>query len=628
MASNFTSSGRTDSNPYAEGEECNVRASLFPRRSKLSLVLGISIATIVLVIGLFVVAFGVSIADMGGKASVAMGGAKEFLSAAKAGDTQKLTSSANKVSDSAKEIQDELNQPIWEFASRLPLVGQDVDDIRTLSVILMDFSDNALKPMAQSGNITALGELIQDNSINAKALPGILRAINEALPALDRAAGAMKSMPRASIGPVRKIMDNATETITAADDAVNRMRPLFTYLPGLLGADGEPKHYLVLAENTAEIHAIGGFVGAIGILSVENGKMKMEDFSALTEVLGHVGEAAGATQESIKAFGDRCSKHTGDFNVIPDFSRVGQLYFNTWNIYQELEVNGVIAVDPVFLQYLLGAVGEITTSDGITLDGTNAASILLNQCLFWWEPQKCDEFYSEVAKKTLSKLFGDLDNLDATKFLEAISKAADEERLLVWAHDEMIESALKEAKLAGALGHDPAKPVLGSYVSDLSISKASYFLSMDAEVGEARLNDDGSQSYDVRVTLTNNCDIDKYDNIPSYMKVGVPGRSENDLYEEYRLLAPEGGRIDGFTVDRENTRSYGAADEAPFEVTYQGLQVIGVNVRIDSLESVVFSFTVTTSPEAEEELTVRKTPLMPEEIAYWNQKIDMESVKK
>lgn len=629
MASNYTrSSDRRDSNPYAAGEPCNVRASLFPHGSKLGLVFGISITAIVLVIGIFVVAFSVSAVNMGGRASAAVNGAKEFLSAAKDGDSQKLMTSANKVNDSAKELEKELNQPIWEFASRLPAIGQDVDNVRTLSVILTDFSNNALKPMAESGNIMALGELIKDNSINAKALPGMLRAIDEALPSLDRAAAAMKSMPRANIAPIRNALDKATETITVADETANRMRPLFTYLPGLLGADGTPKHYLVLAENTAEIHACGGFVGALGVLTVDNGKIKMDDFCPLSQLLGHEGHSAGATEEEIHAFGVRCDTHLGDFNTIPDFSRVGQLYFNTWNLYQELEVDGVVGVDPVFLQYLLNAVGEITTDDGVTLDGTNAASILLNQCLFWWEPNKCDAFYSEVAKKTLSKLFGDLDNLDGTKFLEAVSKAGDEGRLLVWTRDEMIESALKEANLAGTLGHDPTKPVLGSFVSDFSVSKCSYFLSMDTEIGESRLNDDGSKSYDVRITLTNECDKSKYDNIPSYMTVAAEGRSKLDLYEEFRLVAPEGGRIDDFKVSRENTQPQPPADGRQFEVTYQGLQVKAADVRIDSLESVVVTCVVTTSPEAEEELKVRKTPLMPEDIAYWNKKIDLESVKK
>lgn len=628
MASNYTrSSDRRDSNPYAAGEPCNVRASLFPHGSKLGLVFGISITAIVLVIGIFVVAFSVSAVNMGGKASAAVNGAKEFLSAAKDGDSQKLMASANKVSDSAKDLQDELNQPLWEFASRLPFVGQDVDDVRTLSIILTDFSDNALKPMAGSGNIMALGELIKDNSINAKALPGILRAIDEALPALDRAAGAVKSMPKANIGPIRSAMDNITETIVAADEAVNRMRPLFTYLPGLLGADGEPKHYLVLAQNTAEIHAIGGFVGALGVMTVENGKMKIDDFNPLTQLLGHQGHSAGATEEEIRAFGERCDTHLGDFNIIPDFSRVGQLYFNTWNLYQELEVDGVIGVDPVFLQYLLGAVGGIETKDGVVLDGNNTAAILLNQCLFWWEPSKCDEFYSEVAKKTLSKLLGDLENLDGTKLIEAISKAADEERLLVWVRDEMTESALKESKIAGTLSHDPTKPVLGTYVSDSSVSKCSFFLSINTELGESKLNEDGSRSYNARITVTNNCDASKYEQVPQYMLVAIPGRSMFDLVEEIRIMAPEGGKIEDFTVSRENNRSQ-PPEATPFEATYQGLQVFGLDTRIDSLERVVITCTVITSPEAEEDLKVRKTPTMPEDIAYWNKKIDLESVKK
>ena len=55
------------------------------------------------------------------------------------------------------------------------------------------------------------------------------------------------------------------------------------------------------------------------------------------------------------------------------------------------------------------------------------------------------------------------------------------------------------------------------------------------------------------------------------------------------------------------------------EHTYQGLDVMANYFHIDAQESVKIQFTVDTSPYATEDLEVRKTPLMPPEIAYWNE---------
>ena len=377
-----------------------------------------------------------------------------------------------------------------------------------------------------------------------------------------------------------------------------------------------------MAENTAEIHASGGFVGSFAILSITNGKIEIGNFSNLNDVLSYGENPAGATPEEIETFGKACDTSHGDHNLIPDFARVGQLYGNIWSFYQDLEVDGVFGLDPVFLQYLLGAVGSIDTSYGVTVDGTNAAAILLNQSLFWWEPGKCDQFYREVADKTLKNIFGDLDGLDMTAFLSAVSRAADEGRCLVWVRDPIIEEALKEAGFAGNLLHDPTKPQVGLYISDRSVSKQSYYLSMDTDLAEPGTNEDGANTYKMQITIKNHFDPSVYDTVPEYIKVQNKGRDDLDIYESFHIIAPEGGRIENLDVERVNTQGGQPQDTTWQQTTYQGLEVQTMGFRMEPQESVVISCTVVTAPEADEFLTIRKTPVMPPEYAYWNEKIE------
>ncbi len=626
MATHYDAGTNYKHNPYASSERLKVHRRIFPRGSIWPRIITISAIIVAVSFGSLAIGTLVSVGSIRSKATVAMNAASSFLEAAKTGDQAKLKEAAVSLSTSAHGIEDELDQPVWVFSSRLPFIGSDVESIRTLSVVFADFADNALVPMSESGNILALKDFASDNSINFEALPGLLATVDELLPSLNRTARTLESLPKPTIPPLADAMETITTKVVSIDKFITRVRPMFPYLPELFGADGQTRNYLVLAQNNAEIHAIGGFVGSLGVMKITNGKIEMGSFESVWDVLSGSEDPAGATEEEMADFGERANTHHGDHNVIPDFPRVGQLYFNIWNHYHDFELDGVLGFDPVFLQYLLGACGSIQTKYGVTVDETNCAAIMLNQSLFWWQPGECDKFYSEIVNTAMKKILGDLDNLDLDKLIDAVSRAGDEDRCMFWVRDSEAESAVKQAGFGGDVKHDVAKPELGVFISDLSTSKATFYLSNDIEVGEGVANSDGSMSYDVSVTITNNFDPNARDFLPDYLKAGVyevSGRSETDLYEEIRILAPEGGSISNISTERINTRE-GTPEDTGWEAkSYQGLMLMKQDLRFDALETAKITFTVTTAPNAVEKLVVRKTPLMPREFTYWNEDISL-----
>lgn len=608
-------------NIYDQGDVVKVHRNVFRQHNTWPWIIVGSILAVALTGVVLTVTFLHSVGVVKDEASSVRVYAHDFLGAAKKGNAQMLNDSASGVSESAHQIQGELGSPLWELFAHIPFVGSDVKSMRVVADVLVDVADNALVPMAQSGRVLELSQFTHDKSINLDALPGIIVAIEQASPALSRSAETLSNLPKANIAQVGEILDSATEKVVVADDLIKRMRPIFPYLPTLLGSGGQERNYLIIAENTAEIHSIGGFVGALGVVTVTDGNISMVDFRNLAEVLSYDVDSAGATEEEIDNFGERCDTHHGDHNVIPDFQRVGELYFNIWKLYQGQEIDGVFGLDPVFLQYLLETMGEVKTTFGVNVDDTNAASILINKSLFWWKPKKCDDFYREVAGTVLSDMLTDLDGLDMTGFFGAVSKAANEDRCKIWVRDEGAEDAMKEARLAGELTHDADAPLTGVFVSDASVSKMSYYLSIDTQMSEARTNEDGSKSYDMRVTFTNNFDPNAYKKIPAYVLVQNKGRTDYDLGEELHLVAPEGGHIENMQCERVNTQGDQPNDSDWHQGTYQGLEVWNKTLRLDAQESAVFTYTVVTAPGATQELAIRKTPVMPPEIAYWNESV-------
>ncbi len=552
-----------------------------------------------------------------GYAQEAMASMKDCMNAIKATDAAAFDQSVHAVSDDAHAMQQELSKTSWVVASNIPIVGSDIKSVRTLGDVMVDLSDNGLLPLSQNTDILNLATLMQDSAVNIDALRTLSDVIRQSHPVITRSADVVKGLPPARIKQVSEVLEPAREALTSASSAMNHFLPMLEYLPNMLGADGQTKTYLILGNNISEIHAIGGFVGMLGKITCEDGHLSLGDFAKIADYLDPAGGTpVGATEEEVDLFGVRCNTNHGDINIIPDYQRVGELYRNAWDTYQNEQVDGVLSFDSVFLQDMLGQVGSVDTSFGVTVDSTNAVKMMLNESLFMWEPDVCDEFNKEVASASFDLILSNLGSMDTLEFLNMIVKAADEGRCMAWMADPAEEEAVKEAGFGLPLNHDATKPSTGFYISDNCGSKAGYYLSIDSLVGEPTVNPDGSKTYPVTIALTHNADPSLAPTVPSYIAGGL-----NDEYpvtrlgirEEATIIAPEGGRIENLEYNYTNI-SHAEIPMNWVEKTYQGLDAWHTELIIDAGETIMFTYNVVTSPAATEPLRVVHTSEVPHEV--------------
>lgn len=542
-----------------------------------------------------------------------------YLKSAKSGDAQQLAFSAADVSSKAHALQDELRGVEWTIASYIPTLGSDVKSVRVLGDVLVDLSDEALVPLSQSTDVMKLSTLMENSSVNMDALGALSNVVRQTHPVVSRSAAAIEKLPPAHIKQISTILEPAREALGDASAVMDHALPLLEYLPYLLGADGQERKYLVLGNNIAELHAMGGFVGMVGMITVKDGHLTLGEFSRIGDYLDtQYGQPAGATEEEIDVFGGRCNFNHGDINVIPDYSRVGELYHNLWGLYGHGDIDGVLSFDPVFLQDMLSLVGSIDTSFGVTVDGTNAAAMILNTSLFMWSPSDCDDFYKEVARAAFSRILDNLGSIDTFEFLKILTKGGDEGRALAWVADPAAEEAIKQSGFGMPMGHDPMKPVTGFYVSDFSVSKCAYYLSIDYQIGEPTENADGSRSYPVHVVMKHNVDPTLLNTeFPGYLKTGPHDYNKNVslmcLREDVILIGPEGGRIEN--VSHTFSNLYNKDHIVKWtEKSYQGLDAWAALIHIDVQERCDFTYTVVTAPGATEPLKMVHTPTTPHEV--------------
>lgn len=482
----------------------------------------------------------------------------------------------------------------------------------------MNITDNGLVPLSETSDMMSLANLMSEGAVNLDALRNLTNAIRQVEPVITSSAQTVRQLPPAHLEQVSKIVETTRDAIVGADDALTHAGPLLDDLPSLLGENGQEKKYLIVASNNAELHAAGGYVGTVGILSAVDGNLTMGDFNNVRSALPVDSVSAGATEEEIRVFGERADTHHGDHNVIPDFTRVGQLYYNIWETANAEQLDGVIGVDPVFLQRVLKLIGGVNTSYDVKVDGTNAASVILNECLFWWDNKTCDDFYNEVASKSFKRLLKKLGSVDTMKFLDVVASSSEEGRCNAWVRDEAIEEHIKATGYGWETPHDATKPVVGVYASDASTSKAAYYLSLDTQVGKPQTNEDGSKSYAVASVFKHNLDRSLvFDELPGYIKTQLPKvietRSVVEILENLTLIAPEGGRIENVRATYSDSVEP-APEFAWYECSYQGLNAWRGDMFIDAGESCTITYTVVTSPEASEPLRVRQVPVVPHDV--------------
>ena len=157
------------------------------------------------------------------------------------------------------------------------------------------------------------------------------------------------------------------------------------------------------------------------------------------------------------------------------------------------------------------------------------------------------------------------------------------------------------AGCAGGLCHDRDDPKAGIYTSGFIACKLGWWLGIYPTVSESVVNEDGSRSYDITVTVENTLTWDEYNH--ASVDFITAGSGSYGLYTHF--FAPEGGSISNFTANKEHWRDR-------FE--YEGLQNIRAAYYLDPGRSIVFSYTVTTAPGVDAPLGLSMTPTLQN---YW-----------
>ena len=567
-------------------------------------------AVVAVIVAVVLVAFGVSGFMLFNSAKTVKSQAKETVEIVgglkdkvTSGDFSTLPDDAKKIDELCSSMKKETSSPVWTMASFIPVYGGDINAARTMVDALSDVSSGALVPMADNLAQATPGKLFQDGTINVSALQAVADSLSDSSKAFKSANEKIQGIGDTHIAQVTELVDKAKDgfaTLNGAVDAAEKVAPV---LPQMLGANGQTRNYLLYAMNNVEIRACGGFGGSQGLISVTDGQMSIGEF--VPRIGLSEDEAVESVDEEDEAlFGNHSNLYNSGNTYSPDWPRNSQRVAALWKSQYGQDVDGVVGIDPVFLQYLLGLVGNVSLPDGTVVDGTNAAKVLMHDVYWNYPVEESDGIFASVASAAFDKILGGIGDVDVTKLVGAFERGAEEGRLIAWMRNDDEQNAIKETGIDASLPDpdDPsADPVAGVYFNNLSFSKLDWYLNADTQIGQGVKNGDGTCSYRITVTLTNIMTQEEAGKLPDYVAASAPDAARDDERLNVSLFAPTGGNISDLTV--EGTQfGLGAA-------TWHGIPFYSGTVDLHAGETTTITYTLTTSAEAgDKPLTLRQTP--------------------
>lgn len=477
--------------------------------------------------------------------------ASSLLQQVAAGEADAARQSMTILQVSAENARGASDGPLWSIAAWAPWLGDDVDALRVLARETDRIAREAVPPVMDVAEDVTLDALSpRDGRFDLENLEAVRPQVTDAAEVLVAARTEVAAIDsEALIGrlrvPVRRLQDAVDAAATATDVA----RQAGDLLPSMLGADGS-RRYLLIVQNNAEARSLGGIPGSWAVLQARDGQVRMTrqgsamDIPPVDEAPEPVPEAEAAVYPSVTATDFR------DTTIDADFPSAARYAAALATDAVGGRFDGVVSIDPVALSFLLDGNGSLALDDGTVLTSGTAIDELLNGVYERYadDPEAQNEVFEDAARRIFDAFIGGVGDARAT--LRGLTRAAAENRLMVWSRDEAEQRRIAGTQLAGQLRTDADEAAVGVFLNDASGSKMQYFLEATSTLQARRCLDGAAQELRLTTSLTSS--LGREAQLPASIQGRARGLEPGQQRFNVRIVVPPGGEVEELQVDGES----------------------------------------------------------------------------
>jgi len=428
----------------------------------------------------------------------------QLRSALVSGDTagaQRAIADATFHADQAHSL---TSGPVWWSAASLPYIGNTAAAASAAAADVDQIAHHVLPGLVDVGRVLNPATLRSGSQIDLRAISAAAPAVSRADTALTQARGALATIDLAWVaGPVADGVRAVQQQVDQVQGQLDAASTATRLLPPMLGADGT-RTYLVVFQNNAEARGTGGLVGAFGLLQATAGRLAIVRLGTDAELTSATAPVLDLGPHYAALFGSDPALWPNT-NLSAHFPFAAEQQLELWRRQFAQTLDGVIALDPVALGYLLTAAGPATLPSGEQVTGASVADLTMREVYArYQQPAQVPErkaFLQVVAKAALESILGHGGRSRGE--LQALGRATAERRLLVYSAHPAEEGALASTPLAGVVDSVPG-PYAGLAIDNASGSKIDYYLDRRlAYVLGACPTADSTRASTITVTLHN-----------------------------------------------------------------------------------------------------------------------------
>jgi hypothetical protein len=269
----------------------------------------------------------------------------------------------------------------------------------------------------------------------------------------------------------------------------------------LAGDDGA-KQYLVAFQNTAEARGTGGILGAYAIVELKKGSLKVIETGSNEPLYGSSLEKIpiDVPDEYKRLYGENPAILQNS-NLSPHFPYGAEIWLALWEKKFDQTLDGVIAIDPTALSYILRSTGPITLNSGEQITSDNLVADTLKDAYkrFERDNKARKQYLVDIMNATVKHLnSGDYSKL---KMAQAIRDGIVANRILFYSTDKSAQKKLSQTRLGGFMSLE-SNNEFRTVIQNIDASKLDYYLDRSVEIESKSCEKDRQTQVRIRVTNT------------------------------------------------------------------------------------------------------------------------------